>query len=65
MFKPMLAVKADPAKLRFPLYVQPKLDGIRCSIVGGRPLTGRSRTFPTAKSVTRSATLGTLVLTES
>lgn len=37
-FKPMLAgklTKADLGKLKFPLTVQPKLDGIRCVVFGG------------------------------
>lgn len=31
-FKPLLAVEAEMDKLRFPLLVSPKLDGIRCVI---------------------------------
>lgn len=46
MFKPMLAAKANPAKLKFPLYVQPKLDGIRCCIVGGKALTRSLKEVP-------------------
>ena len=34
-FKTMLAGKADPAKLRFPMLVSPKLDGVRCHIIDG------------------------------
>jgi ATP-dependent DNA ligase len=45
-FKPMLACKADPAKLRFPLYVQPKLDGIRASVVDGKLLTRTLKRVP-------------------
>ena len=45
-FKPMLACKADPAKLRFPLYVQPKLDGIRASVVNGRLVTRTLKAVP-------------------
>lgn len=34
-FKTMLAGKADPAKLQFPLYASPKLDGVRAHIIDG------------------------------
>jgi DNA ligase-1 len=36
-FRPMLAAKspADLSALKFPLYVSPKLDGIRCIVLGG------------------------------
>lgn len=34
-FKTMLAAKADPAKLKFPLIASPKLDGVRCHIING------------------------------
>ncbi len=47
-FKPMLACKADPAKLRFPLYVQPKLDGIRASVVNGRLVSRTLKSIPNA-----------------
>lgn len=45
-FKPMLACDADLSKLRFPLLASPKLDGIRCSIVGGKPLTRTLKGVP-------------------
>lgn len=45
-FKPMLAKDADPANLAFPLWVQPKLDGIRISIVDGRALTRTLKEIP-------------------
>jgi DNA ligase-1 len=45
-FKPMLASKVNPAKLRFPLSVQPKLDGIRVCIVEGRALTRTLKEVP-------------------
>lgn len=44
--KPMLAKEADPAKLTFPLYAQPKLDGIRCVIVNGRALSRTLKEIP-------------------
>lgn len=34
-FKSMLAAKADPALLKFPLIASPKLDGVRCHIIDG------------------------------
>lgn len=34
-FKTMLAGKADPRFMRFPLMVSPKLDGVRCHIIDG------------------------------
>ncbi len=45
-FKPMLASKVDFAKLVFPLVAQPKLDGIRCSIVNGHALTRTLKQVP-------------------
>lgn len=40
MLKPMLsATLEDPAKLNFPVLVSPKLDGIRCLIVDGQPMS--------------------------
>jgi DNA ligase-1 len=39
--KPMLASDYDELKLRFPLIVQPKIDGVRALNIGGR-FTGRS-----------------------
>lgn len=44
--KPMLARDADPEKLKFPLYAQVKLDGIRCVIVDGKPLSRTLKEIP-------------------
>lgn len=44
--KPMLAKDADPSKLKFPLYAQAKLDGIRCVIVDGKPLSRTLKEIP-------------------
>ena len=46
--KPMLAGKAptDLAKLRYPLLAAPKIDGIRCLIVDGVPLTRSLKPIP-------------------
>ena len=32
MIKPMLAHKYDPGRATYPAYIQPKLDGVRCTI---------------------------------
>ena len=41
LLRPMLAAdcKGDLSKLRFPLLASPKLDGIRCLIVDGKPVS--------------------------
>ena len=46
MFKPTLAVNADLAKIVYPVYASPKLDGIRCSIVGGKALSRKLKPIP-------------------
>lgn len=38
-FKPTLAVNADFASIKYPVYASPKLDGIRCAIVDGKALS--------------------------
>lgn len=45
-FKPMLAKDAVPEKLRFPLVVQAKLDGIRCCIYNGKPVSRTLKDIP-------------------
>ena len=45
-FKPTLAVNADFAKIAYPVYASPKLDGIRCSIVGGKALSRTLKAIP-------------------
>lgn len=46
-FKPMLAAKApDGSALRFPLLASPKLDGIRCCIVDGVPMSRNLKPIP-------------------
>lgn len=48
--KPMLAGKfPGDDKLRFPLFVQPKLDGIRCVISGQIALTRTLKPVPNAE----------------
>lgn len=45
-FKPTLAVAADLAKIVYPVYASPKLDGIRCSIVDGKALSRTLKPIP-------------------
>lgn len=45
-FKPMLAGKYVADKLRFPIIVQPKLDGIRASVVDGKLVTRTLKAVP-------------------
>jgi DNA ligase-1 len=45
-FKPMLAVDHDPAKLNFPIYASPKLDGIRGCVKDGRLLSRSLKPIP-------------------
>ncbi len=46
-FKPLLAATVtDIDKLRFPLIVSPKLDGIRCIILNGKALTRNLKPIP-------------------
>jgi len=44
--KPMLAAKADLDKLKYPVLGSPKLDGIRCLIVNGEPVSRRLKPIP-------------------
>lgn len=47
MFKPMLAGKVtDIEALEYPLLASPKLDGIRCVIIGGVPLSRNMKPIP-------------------
>lgn len=45
-FKPTLAVAADFTKIVYPVYASPKLDGIRCSIVGGKAVSRTLKPIP-------------------
>lgn len=45
-FKPMLASPADLDAVRYPIFASPKLDGIRCSIVGGKALSRTLKEIP-------------------
>lgn len=44
--KPMLAVKAELEKIKYPVYATPKLDGIRCLIDEGRILSRNFKPIP-------------------
>lgn len=44
--KPMLAVKAEIEKLKFPVYASPKLDGVRVIILGGVVLSRSLKPIP-------------------
>lgn len=46
MFKPMLAKDADLAKIKYPQMIQPKLDGIRASVVGGKLVSRTLKSIP-------------------
>lgn len=45
-FKPMLACNADLKRLRFPVLVSPKFDGIRCVVLNGQALTRNLKPIP-------------------
>ena len=46
--KPLLAAKFDPKtdKLRYPVMVSPKIDGIRCLLIDGKPLSRTLKPIP-------------------
>lgn len=49
LFKPMKGVRWDQVKeanRRFPYLISPKIDGIRCSVVNGVPLTTSKKPVP-------------------
>jgi DNA ligase-1 len=45
-FKPMLAKDGDVSKLKWPQMIQPKLDGIRASVVNGRLVSRSLKLIP-------------------
>ena len=45
-FRPTLAVNAELDKIQYPVFASPKLDGIRCSIVGGKALSRTLKPIP-------------------
>src|SRR5216684_580809 len=46
MIKPMLSGKIDFSKLVYPVFVSPKIDGIRCVIEHGRPMSRTAKELP-------------------
>lgn len=47
MFKPMLACNvSDLDKIKFPVYCSPKIDGIRCLVIGGKVLSRSLKPIP-------------------
>jgi DNA ligase-1 len=47
MFKPLLAAAVtDPKKIEFPVYVSPKIDGIRCILLDGKVLSRSLKPIP-------------------
>jgi DNA ligase-1 len=45
-FKPMLACDHDPAKLQYPVYASPKIDGLRAAVVDGKLVSRSLKSFP-------------------
>lgn len=43
---PLLAAPADLTKIVYPVLTSPKLDGIRCIVVGGQPLSRKLKIIP-------------------
>lgn len=46
VIKPMLAAKLDWNKVRYPVLVSPKVDGLRCIVSGGRAMSRTWKEFP-------------------
>ena len=46
MFKPMLAGKAELDKVRFPVLVSPKLDGVRALVLNGQVVSRNLKAIP-------------------
>ncbi len=46
MFKPLLASKADLSKIKYPVLVSPKLDGIRCIMINGVAMSRSLKPIP-------------------
>jgi len=48
---PMLALKVDLSKLEYPVYVQPKLDGVRCLCINNKLMSRKNKEFDTVKHI--------------
>lgn len=46
--KPMLAVNAELGKIQYPAMASPKLDGVRCLMIGGKALSRKFKMIPNA-----------------
>lgn len=46
ILRPLLAVKADYSKIRYPVLATPKLDGIRCIVIQGKAMSRSMKPIP-------------------
>jgi DNA ligase-1 len=46
LFRPMLAGKADFFSLRFPVFASVKIDGLRCTVRNGQPMSRSQKVLP-------------------
>jgi DNA ligase-1 len=46
MTKPMLAAKLEWERMRYPVFVSPKIDGIRCVVQDGKPMSRSWKVLP-------------------
>ena len=54
MIKPMLAHKYDPQRATYPAYIQPKLDGVRCTISAKGAFSRTHKEFKNVDHIKRS-----------
>jgi DNA ligase 1 len=45
-FRPMLASPMEPSLLRFPMLASPKIDGVRCMCIDGKPMSRSMKVIP-------------------
>ena len=60
-FQPLLAENIVVEKVKFPVYVSPKLDGIRCVIIDGKALTRKLKPIPNNFIRTTLESMGRMV----